>query len=106
MSAADATAVPIPPGNLPDAPPRGARATPLSLPRLVMRGPLLVAAVFLLLSLALGLLAARSDTRAEVSAALALARVEQRLAALPADDALALDALHSIGTLRHVRLRV
>jgi len=106
MSATDATAIPISPGNLPEVRPRRASAAPLALARLVMRGALLVAGAFLLLSLALGLLAARSDTRAEVSAALALARVEQRLAALPADDTRALEALRAIGALRHVRLRV
>jgi two-component system sensor histidine kinase UhpB len=112
MSAADATAVPIPPGNPPEASARPAspaparRGRPLDLPRLVMRGALLVAGAFLLLSLGLGLLAARGDTRAEVAAALALARMEQRLADLPADDTRALEALHALGALRHVRLRV
>jgi two-component system sensor histidine kinase UhpB len=112
MSAADATAVPISSGNPPEAARRPAapgparRDRPLDLPRFVMRGALLVAGAFLLLSLGLGLVAAGGDTRAEVAAALALARVEQRLAALPADDAGALEALRALGTLRHVRLRV
>jgi two-component system sensor histidine kinase UhpB len=110
MAAVDASTVPLLPGNVPDLPPRARvrarRGRPLDLPRLVMRPALVVALGFLLLSLALGLLAARSDTRAEIAGALALARMDQRLDALPADDTAALAALGRIGPLRHVELRV
>ncbi|MEP6505320.1 MAG: histidine kinase [Betaproteobacteria bacterium] len=81
-------------------------ATPLDLPRLVMRLALVVAAAFLALSLALGLVAARRDTQAEISGALALAQMEQQMRALPADDAAALESLRRLGELRHVRLQL
>jgi two-component system sensor histidine kinase UhpB len=81
-------------------------AVPRDLPRLVMRLALAVAAAFLLLSLALGLVAARRDTQAEISGALALARLEQQMRALPADDTAALASLRRFGELRHVRLQL
>ena len=79
---------------------------PLELPRLVMRRALVVAVAFLLLLLVLGAIAARSDTRDEIAGALAFARMEQQLHALPADDASAVESLRRIGALRHVTLRV
>ena len=79
---------------------------PLELPRLVMRRALVVAVAFLLLLLVLGAIAARSDTRDEIAGALAFARMEQQLHALPADDATAVESLRRIGALRHVTLRV
>jgi two-component system sensor histidine kinase UhpB len=109
MSSIDATTVPVTAGKTPDIVPDApvARAAaPLDLPRLVMRRALVVAAVFLLLSLALGLVAARRDTQAEISGALAFARVEQQMRELPADDAAALESLRRLGELRHVRLRL
>ena len=78
----------------------------MDLPRLVMRRALVVAAAFLVLSLVLGAIAARSDTRDEIAGALAFARMEQRLRELPADDAIALESLRRIGELRHVQLRI
>ena len=105
----NATTVPIPTGKTPDLDP-GRRDTPaplpLELPRLVMRRALVVAVAFLLLLLVLGAIAARSDTRDEIAGALAFARMEQRLHALPADDASAVESLRRIGALRHVTLRV
>ena len=109
MSSHDATTVPVATGKTPDLLPAAptARATaPQDLPRLVMRLALLVAAAFLLLSLVLGLVAARSDTQAEISGALALARMEQQMRELPVDDAVALESLRHVGELRHVRLRL
>jgi len=102
MSSYDATTVPVATGKTPDLLP----AAPQDLPRLVMRLALLVAAAFLLLSLVLGLIAARSDTQAEISGALALARMEQQMRELPVDDAVALESLRHLGELRHVRLRL
>lgn len=105
----NATTVPIPTGKTPDLDP-GRRDTPaplpLELPRLVMRRALVVAVAFLLLLLVLGAIAARSDTRDEIAGALAFARMEQQLHALPADDASAVESLRRIGALRHVTLRV
>jgi two-component system sensor histidine kinase UhpB len=110
MNAVDASTVPLAPGKTPElpaaAPARPARVRPLALTRLVMRRAVVVSLGFLLLSLVLGLLAARTDTQAEIAGALALARMDQRLAALPPDDAAALAALARIGPLRHVELRV
>jgi two-component system sensor histidine kinase UhpB len=109
MSSHDATTVPVATGKAPDllaAASTARTAAPQDLPRLVMRLALVVAAAFLLLSLGLGLAAARSDTRAEISGALALARMEQQMRELPADDAAALDSLRHLGELRHVRLRI
>ena len=79
---------------------------PLELPRLVMRRASVVAIAFLALLLVLGVVAARSDTRDEIAGALAFARMERQLHALPADDAQALEALRRIDALRHVQLRV
>jgi two-component system sensor histidine kinase UhpB len=110
MNAVDASTVPLAPGKTPEpspgVPARPARARPLALTRLVMRRAVVVSLGFLLLSLVLGLLAARSDTQAEIAGALALARMDQRLAALPAGDGAALAALARVGPLRHVELRV
>ena len=109
IAASDATTVPIATGKTPDLvppPPDAPAPAPLELPRLVMRRALVVAGVFLLLLLVLGAIAARSDTRDEIAGALAFARMEQQLHALPADDADALAALRRVGPLRHVTLRV
>ncbi len=105
----NATTVPIPAGKTPDlnaGRPGTATPPPLELPRLVMRRALVVAVAFLLLLLVLGAIAARSDTRDEIAGALAFARMEQQLHALPADDAGAVESLRRIGALRHVTLRV
>ena len=105
----NATTVPIRSGKTPDVDP-ARRDTPaplpLELPRLVMQRASVVAVAFLALLLVLGVVAARSDTRDEIAGALAFARMERQLHALPADDAQALEALRRIGALRHVRLRV
>ena len=109
MPTQNATTVPIPAGKTPDLIPSPSdipAPAPLELPRLVMRRALVVAVVFLLLLLVLGAIAARSDTRDEIAGALAFARLEQQLHALPADDASALDSLRHVGALRHVTLRV
>jgi two-component system sensor histidine kinase UhpB len=108
MHAVDAMSVPGATGKAPDLPagPASAGSLPLDLPRLVMRRALVVAVTFLLLSLVLGWVAARSDTREEIAGALSLARMEQRLRDLPANDGAALASLHDIGALRHVQLRV
>ncbi len=109
MSSHDATTVPVTTGKAPDLLPAASTARPTApqdLPRLVMRLVLHVAAAFLLLSLALGLVAARSDTQAEIAGALALARMEQQMRELPADDAAALESLRHLGELRHVRLQL
>jgi len=83
------------------------RATgPRDLARLVMRRASIVAGAFLALVLVLGVIAARTDTRAEIEAAFALASAEQTLRELPADDALARAALRGMGVLRHVELTV
>jgi two-component system sensor histidine kinase UhpB len=104
MDGIDASALPIeanrPPGVA------TCRATPIDLPRLVLRRALPVALVFLLLTLVLGLLAVRSDTRAEIAAALELARLGERVRELPQDDAEALASLARVGPLRHVQLQV
>ena len=105
----NATTVPNRAGKIPDFGPGRPDASaplPLELPRLVMRRALVVAGVFLLLLLVLGAIAARSDTRDEIAGALAFARMEQQLHALPADDASAIDSLRRIGALRHVTLHV
>ena len=109
MSVQNATTVPIPAGKTPDlAPARSDTPAPLplELPRLVMRRALVVAVAFLLLLLVLGAIAARIDTRDEIAGALAFARMEHQLHALPADDASAVDSLRRVGALRHVMLRV
>ena len=105
----DATTVPIRPGKIPELGPARPSAPvplPLDLPRLVMRRASVVAVIFLALLLVLGVIAARNDTRDEIAGALAFARMEAQLQALPADDALALEALRGMDALRHVRLRV
>ena len=105
----NATTVPILAGKVPDLIP-GRSATPapvpLELPRLVMRRALVVAVAFLLLLLVLGAIAARSDTRDEIAGALAFARMEQQLHALPADDASAVESLRRVGALRQDRKSV
>jgi two-component system sensor histidine kinase UhpB len=109
MPIQNATTVPIPGGKTPDlipGRPDAAPPAPLDLPRLVMRRASVVAVAFLLLLLVLGAIAARSDTRDEISGALAFARMEQLLRGLPAGDAAALDALRRLPPLRHVTLRV
>jgi two-component system sensor histidine kinase UhpB len=104
IPARNATTVPIRAGKTPDV--KAPASLPLELPRLVMQRAAVVAVAFLALLLVLGVLATRSDTRDEIAGALAFARMEQQLHALPADDAQALDALRRIDALRHVRLRV
>ena len=109
MPTQNATTVPIPAGKTPDLIPDRSdlpAPPPLELPRLVMRRASVVAVAFLLLLLVLGAIAARSDTRDEIAGALAFARMEQQLHALPADDASAVESLRRIGALRHVTLRV
>ena len=105
----NATTVPNPAGKTPDLNPGRSETfapLPLELPRLVMRRALVVAVAFLLLLLMLGAIAARTDTRDEIAGALAFARMEQQLHALPADDADAIESLRRSGALRHVTLRV
>jgi two-component system sensor histidine kinase UhpB len=77
----------------------------MELPRLVMRRALAVALGCLAVSLALGLLHVRRDTRQEMAGSLALARASLALAELAGPDpAPALDALRTLEGLRHVRL--
>jgi two-component system sensor histidine kinase UhpB len=106
MFSHEATTVPIAAGKTPDLVTAVRVAAPLDMPRLVMRLALIVAAAFLALSLALGMLAARRDTQAEISGALALAQMEQQMRALATDDADALESLRRLGELRHVRLQL
>jgi two-component system sensor histidine kinase UhpB len=95
----------LPPGEIPDltvSPP-----LPMELPRLVMRRALAVALGALVLSLVLGLLRAREDTRREMEGSLALVQAASTLAQIAAqDDAAALAALRALPALRHVRLAV
>ena len=109
MAIKNATTVPIRAGKTPDllpGRPGTSAPVPLELPRLVMRRALVVAVAFLVLLLMLGAIAARIDTRDEIAGALAFARMERQLHALPDDDAAALASLRGIGEPRHVRLRV
>ncbi|NML15776.1 sensor histidine kinase [Azohydromonas caseinilytica] len=77
----------------------------MELPRLVMRRALAVALGALLLSLVLGLLRAREDTRREMASSLALARAGAVLSGIGSqDDAAALAALRSLHGLRHLSL--
>ena len=96
----------LPPGEIPDLK-SGAAPLPLDLPRLVMRRALAVALGALVLSLVLGLLRAREDTRREMEGSLALVQAAATLARIgEQDDAAALDALRALPGLRHVRLAV
>jgi len=102
MQALYERAMPGLPGKTPDL---HAAARPMDLPRLVMRRALAVALGCLALSLALGVLRVRSDTRQEMDGSLALARVALQLAHLQGPDApAALDALRASGGVRHLRL--
>ncbi|MDZ5461160.1 histidine kinase [Azohydromonas lata] len=96
----------LPPGEIPDLK-SAAAPLPMDLPRLVMRRALAVALGALLLSLVLGLLRAREDTRREMEGSLSLVQVAATLAGIAAqDDATALAALRALPGLRHVRLVV
>ncbi|WP_157269205.1 histidine kinase [Azohydromonas aeria] len=100
-----------PPGEIPDIPARPAdprpAPLPMELPRLVMRRALAVALGALALSLVLGLLRAREDTRREMEGSLALARAGAALAQIAhQDDAAALAALRELSGLRHLALRL
>lgn len=79
---------------------------PRDLTGLVMPRGLAVVAFFLALVMALGVVAARGDTRTEIAAALALADAERTLHELSPDAAVARRQLQGIGALRHVALRV
>lgn len=89
-------------------------ATPLNLPRLVMRRAAWVAAAVMLLALVGGLLRMNADIDDEVSAAMTLASLVARLGELPLasgadDDAAALASLRALqqqAPLRHLALRV
>lgn len=83
---------------------------PLNLPRVVMRGAVLVVALALILAGALGWLRARENVRAEVQAATALAGLMARLGSVQnLDDASALRTLRELAAhseLRHLKLDV
>ncbi len=103
--------VPVPAGKTPDlSASTFAAGAPMDLPRLVMRGALVVVALGLLLALLLGLWRAREDMRDELAGALAQAQTNALLAAAPlrGDDEL-LAALRAVGHedgLRHLDLRL
>lgn len=101
-----AMGVPARPGKTPEL----AAPAPMDLPRLVMRGALVVVALALLLALLLGLWRAREDMRDELAGALAQAQTHALLATAPgrSDDEL-LAALRAVGHedgLRHLELRL
>lgn len=85
---------------------------PIELPRVVMRGALVVALVGLLLALLLGLWRARDDMREETDAAVTLARAMALLAAPVAEQRprtellQALRWLQTSENLRHLRLQL
>lgn len=88
-------------------------ATPLDLPRLVMRRAGLAALAVVLLALVLGLLRMGDDIEDEVDAAMTLASLMARLGSLAqTDDRSALEALRALRALqtehplRHLQLRV
>ncbi|MGV8823769.1 sensor histidine kinase [Methylibium petroleiphilum] len=95
------------PGVLPDVP---AAPAPLELPRLVMRGALVVVLGALLLALLVGLWRAREDMRDELSGALAQAEMSALLiAANTIDDeqlVAAVRALRDAGGSRHLDVRL
>jgi two-component system sensor histidine kinase UhpB len=96
-----------PPGEIPDLNTISIPPLPMELPRLVMRRALAVALGALVLSLVLGLLRAREDTRREMEGSLALVRAASTLAQIAGqDDAQALAALQALPGLRHLRLAV
>lgn len=95
------------PGVLPDVP---VAAAPLELPRLVMRGALVVVLGALLLALLVGLWRAREDMRDELSGALAQAEMSALLIAADTinDNELvaAVRALRDAGGSRHLDVRL